>query len=70
MTLMCPYCGDLCGVGSDTLTNVHWLMDAVVCPGSQQNPRCAQSDARPLWNGKPNPHRATAHSDGYGTPDA
>lgn len=50
MTGMCPHCGDIVAV-VNTLT-----VDHDGCPGSQQIPRCAESDARPLWNGEPNPH--------------
>lgn len=55
---MCPHCGemfvkDVCG-----LVPYHsWPKPTrQVCPGSQQNPRCPESDARPLWSGDPNPH--------------
>ncbi len=58
--LMCPHCAALCGVGNDSLTPYHNypLPTRQVCPGSKQNARCAESDARPLWNGEPNPHFA------------
>lgn len=56
MADMCPHCGALLDVGSDGLTPYHdWPKPLrVVCPGSKQNPRRAESDARVLWNGKPN----------------
>lgn len=50
---MCPHCGRIVRVTTGGLTYRHFD-----CPGSRQNPRCAESDARPLWNGKPNPHLA------------
>jgi len=55
---MCPHCGALVECGADSLTPYHdWpIPTRQVCPGSKQNPRCAESDARPLWNGQPNPH--------------
>ena len=58
LTQMCPHCGYLLGAVLD-LTTVHAVdgdPGKGVCPGSQQIPRCAESDGRPLWNGKPNPH--------------
>ncbi len=53
--MMCPRCGEVV-VLKDNLTPYHdWPKPARrVCPGSKQIPRCAESDARPLWNGKPN----------------
>lgn len=30
--------------------------DSGICAGSEQIPRCPESDRRPLWNGAPNPH--------------
>lgn len=54
---MCPHCGALVDVGKDGLTAYHGYPKAVsLCPGSKQNPRNPESDARPLWNGEPN-HR-------------
>jgi hypothetical protein len=54
-TDMCPHCGELveCRNG---LTPYHDYPKPcrAVCPGSEQNPRCSTSDARPLWNGEPN----------------
>ena len=60
-TGMCPHCGAIVRVANGGLTYRHGIDDEhgrtiVPCPGSQQNPRCAESDARLLWNGKPNPH--------------
>lgn len=57
LTGMCPHCGTIVKL-EQTLTAYHdWpLFTRQVCPGSRQNARCAESDARPLWNGKPNPH--------------
>lgn len=56
---MCPHCGQIVDLGTVTgLTGFHsWPMRTrQMCPGSQQNPRCAESDGRLLWNGEPNPH--------------
>lgn len=63
---MCPHCGQIVLVGPDTLTEYHdWpIPTRQVCPGSKQNPRCAESDRRPLWNGQPNPHIGGEQSDG------
>lgn len=52
---MCPHCGEDVVVVNG-LTSVH-LEGHIIqhpCPGSEQNARCAESDGRPLWNGKPN----------------
>lgn len=59
MSGMCPHCGRIVRLSSGHLTYLH-IDDSGVgdCPGSRQNPRCAESDRRPLWNGKPNPHIA------------
>jgi len=55
MTGMCPHCGEIVPVRA--LTAWHLERDTQKnCPGSQQIPRCAESDRRRLWNGKPNPH--------------
>jgi hypothetical protein len=52
---MCPHCGHL--FGSSMLIPNHFNEDEnVYCPGSKQHPRNPLSDARPLWNGQPNPH--------------
>jgi hypothetical protein len=53
---MCPHCGKL--VKTAPLVPTHDWPATIrqVCPGSGQIPRCAESDARPLWNGEPNPH--------------
>lgn len=55
MTGMCPHCGEEVEVKGD-LTAYHDYPKPlrIICPGSMQYPRCAESDARPLWNGKPN----------------
>lgn len=52
---MCPHCGEDVPI-RDSLTAYHdWPpFCRSVCPGSKQHPRCAESDARPLWNGEPN----------------
>jgi hypothetical protein len=57
MSDMCPHCGKIVTV-KDGLTPYHnWPVPTrAVCPGSKQNPRCAESDKRPLWNGDLNPH--------------
>jgi len=54
MTGMCPHCGAIVRIGH-TLTVRH-LAKGEPCPGSRQNPRNPESDARPLWNGERNPH--------------
>ena len=53
---MCPYCGENVPVeGALTTRHTVGAIDTrQVCPGSGQNVRCAESDARPLWNGEPN----------------
>lgn len=61
MTGMCPHCGELFERGRRKTVPVHasLLGDGpgyVRCEGSQQTWRNPESDARPLWNGKPNPH--------------
>jgi len=57
MTGMCPHCGRIVRLSNGHLTYLHIDESGVGdCPGSRQNPRCAESDRRPLWNGKPNPH--------------
>lgn len=55
MADMCPHCGEIVTT-SDGITPYHdWPKPMrKVCPGSKQIPRCAESDARLLWNGKPN----------------
>lgn len=53
-TGMCPHCGAEVEI-HDSLTEFHnWGFAQVVCPGSGQNPRNAESDGRPLWSGQPN----------------
>lgn len=49
---MCPHCGGMIGLFGG-LTSRH-LFDGSWCPGSQQIPRCPESDGRRLWNGQPN----------------
>ena len=57
MSDMYPHCGALVTVNGGLTAYHDWpVLTRQVCPGSEQNPRCAESDARPLWNGKPNPH--------------
>lgn len=51
--MMCPYCGAL--LECDHLMPLHQLFGET-CPGAGQIARCAESDARPLWNGQPNRH--------------
>jgi len=55
---MCPHCGRLVPLAESGLTSFHYEPTPYVtqgeCPGVGQHPRCAESDARPLWNGKPN----------------
>lgn len=49
MSAMCPQCARLfppCGL----------IPDHDGCEGSMQNPRCPESDGRPLWSGESNPH--------------
>lgn len=57
---MCPHCGAIVRLAPSGLTTVHAIEGKALadgpCPGSGQIPRCALSDARPLWNGEPNPH--------------
>lgn len=54
---MCPHCGQTFRSLSTLIPTHDWPpLTRQVCPGSQQIPRCAESDGRPLWNGKPNPH--------------
>lgn len=57
-TGMCPHCGAIVQLTDGDLTDYHdWPKPTrQVCPGSKQIYRCAESDARPLWNGKRNPH--------------
>lgn len=51
--LMCPFCGKrmACPTGLTPTHNTGFGH----CPGSEQNPRCIDSDLRPLWNGEPSP---------------
>lgn len=53
MSGMCPHCGQEVTV-TYGLTVVHGDGNDFVCRGSEQNPRCAESDGRVPWNGKPN----------------
>ena len=59
---MCPQCGVLFD-GYHGLTPIHAPGggDGARCEGSEQNPRNALSDRRPLWSGEPNPHPADFH---------
>ena len=54
-TGMCPHYGEEVAI-KDSLTAYHDYPPFCrqVCPGSKQNPRNAESDARFLWNGEPN----------------
>ena len=55
MSGMCPHCGQDVPLTVGHLTYPHDDPDTGrTCDGSEQNPRCAESDGRPLWNGKPN----------------
>lgn len=58
--MICPHCGIIVKLTKGGLTPSHYEhpyeIIREVCPGSFQNPRCAESDRRLLWNGKPNPH--------------
>jgi hypothetical protein len=58
--MICPHCGKIVKLNEGGLTPSHYehLYETIreVCPGSFQNPRCAESDRRLLWNGKLNPH--------------
>lgn len=61
---MCPYCGEDVELVNG-LTGAHRLPPPLglhdphgplaLCPGGGQNPRNAESDGRPLWNGELNP---------------
>lgn len=52
---MCPHCGEEVRLRHSLTATHDWPKPTrQVCPGSGQNPRCAESDARPLWNGEPN----------------
>lgn len=53
-TGMCPYCGEIVALRRGL--TVHHCSGEGRCPGSEQNSRCAESDGRLLWNGKPNLH--------------
>lgn len=55
MSGMCPYCGAIVAIAGG-LTVVHSVEGDPVCQGSQQHARNPESDGRPLWSGKPNPH--------------
>ena len=59
---MCPHCGEDVRLGNGNLTAVHddQFTLGAMCPGSGQNARNAESDARTLWNGEPN-----QRSEGY-----
>lgn len=51
--VMCPYCGDLFRARTGLIPE-HGV--GANCLGSLQIPRNPESDGRPLWNGKSNPH--------------
>jgi hypothetical protein len=56
---MCPHCGELFVQLDNGLIPSHF--DSAfevhgICAGTGQGPRNPESDRRPLWNGKPNPH--------------
>jgi len=57
---MCPHCGKLFARAGLALIPIHADHGngdrPRECPGSGQLPRNPESDRRPLWNGKPNPH--------------
>ncbi len=56
-TGMCPYCGTIVTIRNGLTTTHDWPpMTRQVCPGTRENHRNPESDGRPLWNGKPNPH--------------
>lgn len=56
-TGMCPHCGEILKMTGELTPTHDWpKLMRQVCPGSQQNPRNAESDGRPLWNGESNPH--------------
>lgn len=54
---ICCHCGELTTI-KNGLTVPHTylfpLLPETACPGSWQYPRNAESDGRPLWNGKSN----------------
>lgn len=54
---MCPHCGQDVDLEMGSLTVFHCqpMPARGRCPGSGQYPRNAESDGRPLWNGKSNP---------------
>lgn len=57
--VMCPQCGELTGMTREGLVPEHAAQEGEpgpLCMGSMQNPRNPESDGRPLWNGKSNPH--------------
>ena len=54
-TGMCPHCGEEVGLWGGLTATHNWPKPTrQVCPGSGQIARCAESDARPLWNGERN----------------
>lgn len=57
---MCPHCGRIVELGP-TLIKMHADEQDVICPGAYQKPRNPEADARPLWNGQPNPHIPAAN---------
>lgn len=54
--VMCPHCGKLFDWASKVPTHDYPPPCRSVCPGSGQLPRNPETDRRPLWSGKPNPH--------------
>lgn len=57
MTGMCPHCGKIIRLKHSLITVHNYpKFTRQVCPGSKQNSRSPDSDLRPLWNGKGNPH--------------
>lgn len=66
---MCPHCGEIVRVERSLTVYHDWPKPfRQVCPGSLQNPRCAESDGRVLWNGQPN-RRFTGNVAGSGELD-
>lgn len=53
---MCPHCGRIVAIIRGLTARHDNHNNSGFCKGSRQIARCAESDGRPLWNGKPNPH--------------
>ena len=58
---MCPHCGASFRTPPNRLAPMHGEQFedgslGLLCPGSAQRVRNPESDARPLWNGNPNPY--------------